>query len=57
MKSFDSHKRLPDSIYRTHLVRPFSVNYNSMFKVSMQDDGLRDFEKIPPLVEFSLQKN
>ena len=27
-----------------------------MFKVLMQDDVFRDFEKIPPLVEFSLQK-
>jgi len=28
-----------------------------MFKVLMQDDVFRDFEKIPPLVEFSLQKS
>ena len=26
-------------------------------KVLMQDDVFRDFEKIPPLVEFSLQKS
>lgn len=28
-----------------------------MFKVLMQDDVFQDFEKIPPLVEFSLQKS
>nr|WP_244092470.1 helix-turn-helix transcriptional regulator [Blautia obeum] len=33
------------------------VTPSQYIKVLMQDDVFRDFEKIPPLVEFSLQKS